>query len=544
MNALDKAFSRSNALINTTQAHALQLKESGMLDSMVSPSMSLGSGGDWQAQSKNRESYAYFRSWVYAAINAIASKASTQPVNVGKLNGGKTGKKSPGKTKAYVLEKLPTNIRHKAANQELEILKDHKLLKTLERPNPIQYRQQFVYLIVANLNLTGRAYIVRDEGENGTEFYALPTTWVRPDHSKGPFAQFRVVNPRDAGGFDKEAKPLDASQVAMIYLPNPADPMGALSPATCMSAAIRVDDRIQTCQEKFFDNGIFPSVVVTVGKDPHPDVPGGVRPRLTGTQRRQVVGAIRRVMGGVANYGNPAIVDGLIESITRLSMSQNELGWDKSEDKLKMRILSAFCVHPFMLGESMNVGGYSQSSTIKEVFYDRVNVFTDLLSTVMTYFCANSVDEAEEEEAEGNLLIWWEALKPKDPSLENQRIQFARTNGDIGQNEFRALSGLPPNETESVLTQQLTTTVVSLLGQTASGAIRQEQVVALLEANGVETDLAEKIAGIGLPPLEQPMPMSPDNSLPLAAQALNEAVAALKIPIMKQVDDVMHSLGY
>ena len=65
----------------------------------------------------------------------------------------------------------------------MEVLEDHPLLDVLERPNPIQYRWQFVYSFVANLNLTGRAYVVRDEGEDGrTEFYCPPTTWVKPNH--------------------------------------------------------------------------------------------------------------------------------------------------------------------------------------------------------------------------------------------------------------------------------------------------------------------------------------------------------------------------
>jgi hypothetical protein len=91
-------------------------------------------------------------------------------------------------------------------------------------------------------------------------------------------------------------------------------------------------------------------------------------------------------MGGVANYGEPAIVDGMIESVTRLSATQNEMGWEKSEDKIRTRILSAFGVHPYILGEPVGVGGYAQVVNIEKRFYKRVNTFLDMLSTVVTNF--------------------------------------------------------------------------------------------------------------------------------------------------------------
>ena len=515
MNALTKSFERSNALINTSHTSALQLKAAGVMDRMVSPSMS-SSPADWQQQGRNRENYAMFRSWVYAAINALASEAASQPVNVGQMKGVAapeeeegTEKRQLSRTKSLrdrkqmLLDKMPKQMRIKAANAELEVLPDHELIDILERPNPLQHRYQFVYSFVANLNLTGRAYIIRDEDKGKPQFYSLPSTWVRPDHSDGPYSKFFVANPRDMD-FASKTKPLDASQVAMAYLPNPADPMGAISPASSQAAAIRVDDRIQVCEEKFFDNGIFPSVVVTVGKDPHPDVPGGVRPRLTGTQRRQVVGAIRRVMGSVANYGNPAIVDGLIENIVPFSRTQSDIGWEKSEATLKTRILSAFCVHPFILGEPVGVGGYAQTYVIRERFCDRLNVFLDLLSTLMTQFATVSLKGKEKQKADemakGNkILVWWEQTKPRDPSLDWSNLRFARENGDVSSSEFRAKLGLPPDEDKAVeiIPPKLLGAISPILSLIGSGLTQPDQAQALLEAIGVPVELAQRIVGAG-----------------------------------------------
>src|SRR3990167_3742155 len=324
MNYLQKSLERSRALVSLAQDHAVQLKADGALGGVLGVSPQAGFMGNWKDQQQGRVQYAQFRGWLYAAINALSSEAAGQPVCVGRMRGAEPvpeeGKRRrPSGSKTFVMRKMTSAAYSKAASTELEVLNDHPLLKSLEQPNPFQSRWQFVYSFVANLNLTGWAYVVVEEGKNGKlDFYSLPPTWVRPDHSKGPFSAFKVVNPSHpdaaSGG-----ETLDRSQVMFAHLPNPSDPLSALAPVSTQMAAIRVDDHIQTSQERFFENGIFPGVIVTVGKDPHPDVPGWMRPRLTGGQRRQVIGAIRKVMGGVANYGNPAIVDGLIESIERLS---------------------------------------------------------------------------------------------------------------------------------------------------------------------------------------------------------------------------------
>jgi len=188
----------------------------------------------------------------------------------------------------------------------------------------------------------------------------------------------------------------------------------------------------------FFDNAPFPGVIVTIGKDPHPDVPAGVRPRLSVVQRKQVDLAIRKTMTGVHNYGNPAIVDGLVESIVPFSMNQREIGWDRSEDKVRQRILSVFGVHPFILGE-MAASSYSQAYVIKEMFYDRINIFLEMLSIIMTTLVQNIPEYKD-------LTVWWELCKVEDPSMRSQMFRDGRRNNDVTENEYRAELGLPPTD--------------------------------------------------------------------------------------------------
>ncbi len=521
MDALTKSINRSNAIINTAHSKAMRLKEMGLIDRLASP----GSSIDFRGQLQSRQNLNSFRSWVYSAVNAHASEAASQPVNVGKMKGKETGseeeKKRRLRQKSFILSRMTKTIQQKAADQELEIVASHPLMDLLDHPNQIQHRYQFVYTFVANLNLTGRAYIIFDKDEKGkTVLYSLPSTWVRPDHKEGPFSKFYVGNPKNPES-QMDQEPLDASQVAMAYLPNPADPLGAISPAASQMSAIRVDEKIQMVSEKFFDNGIFPSMVVTVGKDPHPDVPGGMRPRLNPAQRRQVYGAIKRAMGGVENYGGIAIVDGLIENIARLSATQNEIGWDKSEDKVKMRILSAYGVHPFILGEPLGVGGYAQAFQIEKRFCARQNIFLDMLSVLMTELLSANTEEKD-------LVVWWEKAVATDPQLDYSNWRFARTNGDISQNEWRAKLGLPPDEDdrEAIISPAILTAVSPLLAAVATGGVSTDQLQALLEGCGVSEELAKKIAGEGPPPTEEGPPKP--EPLEEATGMLQEAVEELK----------------
>ena len=512
MNALTKSLQRSRAVVSQAQTEALQMKRSGPMVSQ----MDSGNNYGLQGMGRYRNRYSLFRGWLYSAINALATAGGMQPVNVGRLSGSSEKRSVPEK-KAVLFDrlKMTKSMESKAANLELEILKDHEWNRVLEQPNPIQSRSQFTYMFISNLCLTGWGFIVGNESTDGKiEFYALPTSWIVPCGSKeeGRFAKFRIRNPKDPGAW-AGTEPLDRSQVGFAHLPDPSNPASAFSPTDAQIMAIRIDDHIQTSQERFFENGIFPSVLVTVGKDPHPDVPGeGLRPRLTAAQRRQVHGAIKKVMGGVGNYGNPGIIDGLIERIDRLSATSNEMGWEKSESKARNRILSVYGVNPFILGEPMNIGGYAQAAVIQSIFYKRVNGYLDMLGQVMTNFASNQTSE--------RLLVWWEKCEADDPALRWQNLREARRNEDISQNEFRALLGLPPDEdrNESRINRQAVGSITQLLQQVGSGLIAPDQAAGVLTGMGLPDELAVRIAGTGKQQQEQE-----------ATDVLEEAVSVLRL---------------
>jgi hypothetical protein len=350
-------------------------------------------------------------------------------------------------------------------------------------------------------------------------FYSLPTTWVRPDHSKGLFSKFRIVNPNKPEA-SQDTEPLDRSQVAFASMPNPSDPLSPLAPVTTQMLSVRIDDHIQTSQERFFENGVFPSVLVSIGKDPHPDVPSGIRPRLTGPQRRQVNAMIQKMMAGVHNYGHPAILDGMIERIDRLSATQNEMGWEKSEGAVRTRILSAFGVHPYILGEPVNVGGYAQAAKIEERFCKRVNTFLDMIGWTITNFAGPMAG------GDDRLLVWWEKCEPNDPSLRLATMREGRRNGDVTRNEYRAFAGFPPVEEEIDERGKLLETVGGMTGAvqviTAVGqGLMTSQTAAHLFSMFFEIPIEEALQIVGQ--------ATEAETLEEATETLREAVSVLGV---------------
>jgi len=511
---LDNALTDVAANRSIAETASRQMIKSGAsFSSVFSNDPGLSQLNSMRSSSRNRKTYEQYAGWVHSAVSALAMYASDADVILARITGAKSSntyrekdaKDGKPNRKRILSEgyrkRMPRRMREKSAREEYEMVLDHPLLDTMEKPNAFQSRNSFVNMFVTNLCLTGWGFVIY--GHNKTtglaEFYALPTTWVKPIHDKGPFAEFKIVNPNNPAASEGQA-PIPGNQVGFAHFPNPGDPFSAIAPAGAQSRAISIDDKIQSSQEVFFHNGIFPSVVLSIGTNPFGDkMPGdGTRPLLDDKQRRQVIGAINKVHAGVANYGHPAIIDGLIEKIEKMSMTQNEMGWEKSEKIVRSRILSAFGVHPFILGEEMP-GSYAQAYEVRQLFYDRVNKFLDALSTIVS----TMVNEFSEEPIE----LYWERLVPVDPMMDAKKYSDARKNNDISQNEYRAWMGLPPDDdrNEAIVNHPMVMQITGILKMVADRSMVVDQAVALLEAMGLPTDKAEKIVGDG-PPEPEPVP--------------------------------------
>lgn len=443
-------------------------------------------GGDWDSQRRQRQAYAQLKNWVYAAVNTIAKRLAGQPVAAGELVGASENPERRGYARHsvkghYWQHAVPTRLRQRAAgsSQQYVQLEDHPVLDLLAQPNSVQGKFEFLYLSCANLLLTGESYWVggtRGSGENARmEIWSVPTHWVQPKHDKGPFSSYELVT-----GTGKPV-PLKPGNVARTYLPHPSDIKACLSPLQAVLNAVAVDESIQQSQQDMFRRGINPNLIVTVGRNVGPD--GKLtdrRPILQPHQRRSLIRSIREVWNNVTNVGDPAILDGMIESVHKLQMTPAEMDWIQSGEVAKRRILQAFGVNPIVMGEIVGSNRAQATEAEKQFCSQGVNPILDALSETLTNYLGPAYTEPK------RLLVYVEACEPRDPDLELRRWTAARKQGDVTRDEFRSEQlGLPPGE-EAIERNALLSTVGGITGTgqvlslLAQGMLTREQAKATL----------------------------------------------------------------
>ena len=542
MSLVAESRRKTTRIVESTE---LIVRDAGGSSGMFAPSSGSGGGmfGDSQKDQQQQEFFYYFKGWVRACIDLIAVKVASQPIRAGEVegatanpersfDGSKSGSKNTTKDfsktarqyedfpKVYQYKGslVPQCVAEKTHITDVELLPEHEILDHFHQPNPVQSQFEFIYMWVSNLLLTGEGYILYTEsgsGENAKrESWAVPTTWLTPIHDGQLFSGFKS-RLKDAAGNALTFKP---ENVARWYLPDPADIKNALSPLIAILGAVRSDIKIQRSQEEMFDS-IFPKIAVTVGQNIGPDgKPTGRRARLTGGQRRQLLGALNDVLRGTGGNNDPIILDGLIDKFEYLTRTPREMDWERSGDIVKKRIMQTYKVSPSNLGEvesSNRAAAYVSEKTLCD---NALNPLINTASVVLTNFYGPKWEDPE------RLVLWIEPCAPVDIELKDKRLDLARKREDISKNEWRTEYGFAPiEELDSDLpTNPLLTTVggmtgtVGIMQAMGQGSIGPDSAQALLELFlQIPPDRASEIVGDGPPApiLPAEAPNTPANEL-------------------------------
>ena len=159
-------------------------------------------------------------------------------------------------------------------------------------------------------------------------------------------------------------------------------------------------------------------------------------------QRRQIVKSVREVWGRTINAGDPAILDDFIESVHKLHNTPQEMDFLASSKITKERIMQAFGVNPFVVGEIGNANR-AQAVEAERSFCNTVNPYLDAFSETMTDFLGPMFEQPK------RLLVWIEKCEPKDPELDAKKWSEALKTDTVTKTEFRSSQlGLPPLDDE------------------------------------------------------------------------------------------------
>jgi phage portal protein BeeE len=359
-----------------------------------------------------RQQLEAFKGWVYAAVRPIAQRIAGQEVKVGRRVRRRTGQ------------------RVKAV--EIEELGSHPLTAALADPNPVMVPWSLMFSTVAALELCGVGYWWLSEADGKLEIWPLPPSWVLPKRGGATFESYEVRPPGQV-----EPTALSADDVIRFSYPSPGDPFGSVSPLQACAAAVNGDQSIQSAQARAFSQGLWPGMGVRLARNPGVGGQQGNRPELNSYQRAQIISAVKQAYRGVANFGEPIILDGVIEEVFKLTNSPHEMDFLDSSNLTKKRIFQAFGTNPLIAGEIEGTNR-AQAVVAERLFLSgTVNPKIELLSQCLTGWMSWRYRDP-------NLVVWVEPAVADDDETADRRLALAAKFGAVTKDELRAQAGLPP----------------------------------------------------------------------------------------------------
>ena len=456
MNSIDMAISESKRFGDDLVRLAASTK--GGTSALAMTGAGVGTLGNLSKQTSMvqlQEQYRHFMGWPYAVIRTIASRICGQPIRVArrvteteqrKLDSWSMALKGSVKYRKWrqfmrrqpKKELLPEGM--KDFHGKLDILDDHPIHDLIRHPNPIMVRSALIYVTFCSMELTGKAYwwFYRNmdmDGNQTLQIWPLPSSWVEPLHNDMDLYAEWEVRPPGIG----EAIRVPGKEIGYMYYPDPANPLGSISPLQAMARAVVADEAIAESQRRGFAQGIFPGMGIVIGR--HPDVAGvpGQKPILTKEQRSSLIAAIKQAYRGVQNEGEPVLLDGMIDDIKPLTIAPKEMGYMESGKFTKERITQGWGVNPISMGQVEGANRASSAVADDHLCQNVINPRLSQISEILSKWMPPLFGEDP-----NSLMIYFEMAKSFDADLERQNDQFLYASGAISRNELRAKYGHGP----------------------------------------------------------------------------------------------------
>ena len=340
------------------------------------------------------------KAWVYACVNVIAETTSTAD---------------------FVLK-----------NEQGQVVSTHPVLDLLYRPNRFMSGRSLRQWIIASLELTGNAYVLKDRlnarGEP-RELFPLLSQLVEVIPGKSPEEPIAGYKYR-AGAKTAYYK---ANDIIHFKYFNPFDFFYGLSPLAAARKSIENLDKAETYNRAFFENcGTLSGILYTEGK-------------LDEQTRNRLMNAWNSKYRSAAKAHQVALLEGGLKW-QNTALSQKDMDFISSMQLSRETILAVFHVPPALVG----VFEHSPQFTTKEqqrIFWQTcihpkqtlmLETFTEFLLPHFDKTCTMYLDKDT-----SNIS----ALKED----ELQRAQAAKIYFDMGfsKNEIITALGLPLSPTKT-----------------------------------------------------------------------------------------------
>lgn len=414
--------------------------------------------------------------WVYAALRPIGDRVAAQPIRLARVKRmDKKTRPAPGK-KHYIKswEKLSLQKRMadkrdprrpnkatlpywlKSSDEDLDVLENHPFLDAINRPNPIMVRSQLMKVTVDGYKICGKAFWwIREttEEEAGPEgqdppgtlqIWPVPASWIEPVHKDEKDEPFLFHHWRMRPNGTGEWVDIPRSEIAYIYNADPGNPFGCMSDLAAQARAVVCDENISEAQRRAFSNGLFPGLAIIAGR--HPDISGkgpGERPYMTTDQRKMMINSIKQHLRGVANMGEPMILDSMIEDVKPITTAPREMEFMKSGEMTKKRIVQGMGTNEIVMGEIEGANRASAVAATSNMDQWTVNPMLELFSQCLTAWVGPAFADEDED-----LICYFEQAHETDPDSRRADLQFLIGIGGLTVNDCLGEYGFPALDPE------------------------------------------------------------------------------------------------
>ena len=396
-------------------------------------------------QSKVQRQYKAYRNTVATALRPVVVRFAAQPIRIGytasrseiNTQGSMQGIRSKMfsvDAERYVKEQAPSWIKA-SIGSGVTTLESHPLLDMIANPNEFMTQGGLLQVTAASMMLTGRVAwwfdssgSVREETGTSTRIWYVPWHWLSPAGPAGdPFAMFKLAVP-NSGTIE-----VDGKDIFYAMVPDPEDPSKAWSAVQAQAASIDTDDNILMAQHTSMKNVIRPNLIITAGR--MPGLPNGSsskgpRALLDQNARQALVNAIKEHYQGVVKFGEPLVLDALIENVQPLMAKPLELDLVNSSGVTQSRIMQGVGTSTVVAGNSDNANR-AGSNTAHEIFYEVV------LNPLITLFgqALNIAAKRRYGSGAGNrsLKVWMDEAKPRDSDQIHNRVQLCMPTMLVGE---------------------------------------------------------------------------------------------------------------
>ena len=314
-----------------------------------------------------------------------------------------------------------------------QVIKHHRLLELLKKPNPLYAGAEFFENIFAYKLLSGNAYILALKSKTGEvrELYFL-----RPDRVEVVPGKYALP----AGyiykiGEHKTFYPVDSvtGQSDVLHIKNfhPTDDWYGMSAIEAASYSIDLHNQAMKWNQSLLQNGARPSGALIVKSD-HTHGFGS----LTTDQFERLKAEMREQFSGQANAGRPVLLEGGLQW-QEMSLTPKDMDFIESKNSAARDIALAFGVPPQLLAIKGD-NGYNNMQEARLAFWEET--ILPLLDHTI-----DSLNNWLLPKFDSNLELSYDQNAISALSLRQEkkwrRIQDA---GFMTINEKRAAVGLPP----------------------------------------------------------------------------------------------------